>query len=274
MSLRIKSQVKSLLKRFGLYQRLKQSIIYDLYWGIADRRILRERAIEVDFYKGILTNLDKGDIVFDIGANCGNKTDIFLRLGATVIAVDPDEANQETLKQRFLRLRVSKNPVFVVAKAVGATNREEVMWIEEPGSAKNTLSSKWVDTLRNDKSRFGKELGFSVQKVVETITLDQLIDEFGLPFFIKIDVEGYEAAVLAGLHQIVPFLSFEVNLPEFLPEGIKCVDALSCLSRSGKFNYVASCRLGLRCEQWLDGDELVAALKSCKESSIEVVWKS
>lgn len=271
---RVKSFVTSVLVRLGLYQRIKQSIIYDLYWSIADRKLLIERSAEVDFYRQILKGLKGGDIIFDIGANRGHKTDIFLRLGATVIAVDPDRVNQEILNQRFLNLRMLRRPVTVVPKAAGASVRPEVMWIDEPGSAKNTLSPKWVDTLRANDSRFGRKLDFSVQKVVEMTTLDMLIEEFGIPFFIKIDVEGYEALVLAGLHRSVPFLSFEVNLPEFLSEGIKCVDALSRLSKGGTFNYVSSCSLKLLSEHWFGSDECVAVLKSCRESSIEVLWRS
>jgi hypothetical protein len=45
--------------------------------------------------------------------------------------------------------------------------------------------------------------------VVPVTTLDALIDEYGESCFIKIDVEGYEAHVLAGLSRPVQALVFE-----------------------------------------------------------------
>ena len=40
-------------------------------------------------------------------------------------------------------------------------------------------------------------------------TLDALIGRYGLPALLKIDVEGFEAHVLAGLSRRVPVISFE-----------------------------------------------------------------
>src|SRR5258708_30129788 len=104
-------------------------------------------------------------------------------------------------------------PVSIVGKAVSASNGKEILWVDKPGSAKNTLNTKWVETLRTDSSRFGESLEFAGRCEVETVTLDSLIEAHGLPTFIKIDVEGHEPAVLKGLHRRVPGVSFEFNLP-------------------------------------------------------------
>jgi hypothetical protein len=95
-----------------------------------------------------------------------------------------------------------------------------------------------------------------------------------LPFFVKIDVEGYELNVLRGLQQPVPHLSFEVNLPEFRLEGLECVQVLGRLARDGKFNYASDCRRGLVLKQWLAAEEFVAVLNSCTDESMEISWKT
>jgi Methyltransferase FkbM domain len=100
-----------------------------------------------------------------------------------------------------------------------------------------------------------------------------LIVLYGIPKFIKIDVEGYEFKVLQGLRQPVPNLSFEVNLPEFRAEGQQCVQFLGKLEPKGKFNYAVECEQGLALERWLSADEFLPALERCGDQSIEVFWK-
>jgi FkbM family methyltransferase len=270
----VKRVLQGILSKFHLHQRLKASRVYDLYWSIADKRLIEARSREVDFYRNLLDGFRKGDLIFDVGANQGTKTDVFLRLGARVVAVEPDERNKEILREKFLRYRFTHKPVFIVSKAVSDKVAVETMWIDEPGSAKNTLSRKWADTLRSDASRFGHSLDFAQKKEVETTTLEQLIGAYGLPFFVKIDVEGFEPRVLRGLRRPVPYLSFEVNLPEFRPEGLQCIQQLGHLAADGKFNYAADCQQGLVLERWLDSRQFSRVLQQCAEKSIEVFWKS
>jgi FkbM family methyltransferase len=270
----LKAGVQVLLRRLGIYNRLKSSYLYDLYWGLADRRLIENRRKEVDFYKRTLSDFKKGDVIFDIGANIGQKTSIFLRLGAKVVAVEPDPQNQEVLRQSFLGYRLVKRPVVIIGKAISAQTGSQIMWIDEPGSAKNTLSPKWVETLRTDVSRFGKSLDFGQIREVETTTLEDLIRSYGLPFYVKIDVEGHEASVLSGLQTAVRFVSFEVNLPQFKPEALECIKHLERVATGGEFNYVPDCLGGLALESWVPKQKFVDVLNSCEESCVEVFWRA
>jgi FkbM family methyltransferase len=270
----LKNHVTNLLRRVGAYERAKTSWIYDIYWSLADRRIMDDRRRQIDFYRNLLVGFRKGDLIFDVGANFGYKVDIFLRMGAAVVAVEPDDLNQEILKQKFFKYRLKKKPVVVVGKAVSEKSSIQTMWIDKPGSALNTLNNKWAETLRDDESRFGHRLNFRQCKEVETISIEQLIAVHGEPFFIKIDVEGHELSVLRGMQQPVPYLSFEVNLPEFRREGLECIQVLAHLAGDGKFNWTPECRQGLVQERWLTSEEISAVLNSCTDESIEVFWKT
>jgi FkbM family methyltransferase len=271
----LKRYAQTLLKRAGIYQRLKASPVYDLYWSVADRSIIARRNREIHFYRSLLEGFHRGCLVFDVGANHGTKTDIFLKLGARVVAIEPDQTNQEILREKFLTYRLSHQPVVIVGKALSDKESVETMWIDEPGSAKNTLSRKWVETLKHDDERFGQHHDFSHRTTVETTTLDQLISTHGLPFFIKIDVEGHEPSVLRGLHRTVSYLSFEVNLPEFAPDGQECIEMLDRLEQRGTFNYAAGdYESGLAFRDWLPAREFSQVLAQCPERSIEVFWRS
>ncbi|HEY4777799.1 MAG TPA: FkbM family methyltransferase [Candidatus Acidoferrales bacterium] len=269
----LKGGVQKLLTRAGIYERARSSWIYDFYWGLANKNIIDDRQSEVEFYRTLLDGLREGHLIFDVGANRGYKTDIFLRLGAAVVAVEPDEACQEILKQKFLKYRFKKKRLVIVSRAVSDTSSTVAMWIDGPGSAMNTLSQKWAETLRDD-DRFGQRLSFGQRREVETVSIEQLIAAHGSPFFIKIDVEGHELNVLRGMQRPVPFLSFEVNLPDFRSEGLECIQVLERLARDGKFNYTADCRRGLVLKEWITGDEISSVLDSCKDESIEVFWKT
>jgi FkbM family methyltransferase len=273
-SLRLKRSAQLFLEHVGLYQRLKASRVYDFYWSFVDPHWLIDRDKEVDFYRTTLSGFQKGNVIFDIGANDGCKTDVFLRLGAKVVAVEPDETNIKILNGKFLDKRIFRRPVTVAGKAVSDRAGEMTMWIDAPGSALNTLNPKWVDTLRYNSGRFGQRLHFEQKKTVLTTTLGKLIAEYGVPFYIKIDVEGHEQNVLRGLNQSVPYVSFEVNLPEFREEGMECIRILNELNSEGEFNYAADCRRGLAGESWKPSDEFVRAFEQCGEPAVEMFWRT
>ena len=144
------------------------------------------------------------------------------------------------------------------------------MCIEAPGSALNTLSRKWVDTLRSDQSRFGTTPNFAQERCIQTTTLDDLISTYGAPFYAKIDVEGYEPAVLRGLHRPLPYVSFEVNLPQFRQEGVECIERLEQLDPETKFNYTSDSSDGLVLREWMAKPAFVSHFKAVTEPSIEI----
>jgi FkbM family methyltransferase len=272
--LKDRDPLRRALGRLGVYERVKASWIYDFYWSFADRRIVDDRRREIRFYRNLLEGFRVGDLVFDVGANVGYKAGIFLEMGARVVAAEPDELNQAILTQKFLRYRLKKKPLTVVGKAISEESSIQKMWIDAPGSALNTLCNKWAETLREDEARFGRRMSFGQWKDVETTSIERLIAEHGVPYFVKIDVEGHELSVLRGMRQPVPYLSFEVNLPEFRAEGLECVQELGRLAPDGQFNYSTDCRQGLAQERWLTREEISGVLASCPDPSLEIFWRT
>jgi hypothetical protein len=79
--------------------------------------------------------------------------------------------------------------------------------------------------------------------------------------------------VIRGLRLPVPYLSFELNLPEFRPEGLQRVALLRGLAVNGKFNYAVDCERGFTLERWLDSKAFLQVLEGCTENCLEVFWK-
>jgi FkbM family methyltransferase len=268
------NKIKSFLKEAGIYYRLRNSLLCEAYWRMTQSELLKRRKKEIDFYSSVLNGFRPGHVVMDVGANVGDKVDIFLRMGAKVLAVEPDLGSQRILKERYQKLRITSKPLFVIGKAVASKEGVETMWIMEDGWALNTLNPKWVEVLHTDKSRGWSDREFRFRREVETTTLDNLVDTYGVPFFIKIDVEGYEEAAIRGLSRVVPFLSFEANLPQFRSEALECAKILAGIANHGKFNYSSDCEKGLDLNEWVGLAELANAVHRTESRCVEIFWKT
>ena len=144
-----------------------------------------------------------GDLVFDLGAHVGDRVASFRRLGARVVAVEPQPA-----ALRALRLLFRRDPgVTLVAAAAGAAPGEMVLHVNTRNPTVSTLSPAFLAAADGAEGWQGQVWDRRI--TVPVTTLDALIAAHGMPAFVKIDVEGHEAEVLAGLSQAVPALSFE-----------------------------------------------------------------
>lgn len=144
-----------------------------------------------------------GDLVFDIGAHVGDRVSSFRRLGARVIAVEP-----QPLIVRALRLIHGRDPgVLIVPAAAGHETGEIRMHINAHNPTVSTVSDDFMIEADGALGWEGQSWDHAI--VVPMLTLDRMMAAFGPPVFVKIDVEGFEDRVLAGLSQGVSALSFE-----------------------------------------------------------------
>lgn len=147
--------------------------------------------------------LRPGDLAFDIGAHVGDRISSFRRLGARVVALEPQPG-----PARALRLIHGRDPkVTLVEAACGDAEGSATLRINSANPTVSTLSGEFVDAAHGQEG--WREQVWDRELTVPCTTLDALIAEHGLPAFVKIDVEGFEAHVLAGLSQTPPALSFE-----------------------------------------------------------------
>ncbi len=165
------------------------------------------------------TFISKGDLCFDLGANVGEITDVLLRIGARVVAVEPQESCLKILRRKY----DGNQQVAIVGAAVGRMEKEDSLMICEETTEAATLSNIFVGTY-GPASR----LSYLTTEKVKVTTLERLILEHGVPHFCKIDVEGYESEVFIGLNTPIKFISFEFNIL-LLKDTLKCLLLLSAL---------------------------------------------
>jgi FkbM family methyltransferase len=189
-----------------------------IYYG--DRR--RRSALDRHYARFVA----KDDLVFDIGSHVGDRVAAFRRLGARVIAVEPQPALAMTLRLIYGRDRT----VTVVESAVGRESGRVALKLNLDNPTVSTASQAFITAAHDAPGWEGQNWTRTVDVLVTT--LDALVARYGLPSFIKIDVEGYEAEVLAGLSAPVPALSFEFTT---IQRDIAC----ACVARCAAIGYGA-----------------------------------
>ena len=165
------------------------------------------------------------DLVFDVGSHVGDRIAAFRRLGCRVVACEPNPPLVKTLRLIYGRdANVTIEPV-----AVGAAPGEIELAINIDNPTVSTASADFVSAARGAPGWQGQHWTRTLR--VPVTTLDALIEKYGAPAFIKIDVEGFEAEALAGLTQPIAALSFEFTT-------IQRDVAQACLKRCAALGYV------------------------------------
>ena len=165
-----------------------------------------------------------GDLVFDVGSHVGDRIGAFRRIGARVVACEPNPALVKTLRLIYGRdAQVTVEPV-----AVGRKAGQIELKINIDNPTVSTASDDFVKAADGAPGWQGQNWGKSI--TVGMTTLDTLIARHGTPAFMKIDVEGFEAEALGGLTQPVPALSFEFTT-------IQRAVAQACIARCVELGY-------------------------------------
>jgi FkbM family methyltransferase len=220
-----------------------------LYGLTAGREAKRSRLLKREFFAQLL---HPGDLVFDVGANLGSYAEIFASLGTHVIALEPNPDCVSHIRRSYPDIAID-----VVNTAVGSSAGVATIRLARR-SDMSSMSPEWIQAIR--EAQRIEESVWADQLTVSVITLDLLIQKYGVPQFIKIDVEGFEESVLQGLSIQPPILSFEFNT-NFLETTFKCLRSLKgpehCM-----FNFVVGEPVTFELRQWVDVDELFIKLES------------
>jgi FkbM family methyltransferase len=168
---------------------------------------------EFAFYK---TFLLQNKLIFDLGANIGDKTLIFLKFTDKIICYEPEDDLFERLKFRFRKNNKVVLNNLLITDQIGDAVLNSVVGNESYSSI-----------LENYKENFDNLKGsFVVKKIKKSSTLNFEINKYGIPYYIKIDCEGAENLILKNLKYDIEIISFEANLPYFLEQTKEIINYL------------------------------------------------
>ncbi|NBU73438.1 MAG: FkbM family methyltransferase [Bacteroidetes bacterium] len=159
--------------------------------------------------------IQKGDTVFDIGANIGYLSILFCSLvgdKGNVIAFEPSARSfQQLLRNTAFSKRI-KSLNLAISNTIGELPFRETDCLERSSLEAVKSPSKTID--------------------VKTLCLDNICAQYGPPDFIKIDVEGHEYAVFEGAQHLLgsdqrPLIYFEALGLDALKHCVEIIQQLS-----------------------------------------------
>jgi FkbM family methyltransferase len=214
----------------------------------------RDKKSRALFYERLI---GKDVLVFDVGANVGNRVAAFLSHSRQVVAIEPQPSCGVVLERKF-----SANDKFVlVKKALGPSSGEiELRWSTE-NDVLASVSRSFIEYAENSE-RFDGGGGWKNVCKVEVVTLDSLISNFGVPDFIKLDTEGFEAEILMGLSKAPGCLSFEFT-PDFHESALACLSRCNDIGMT-QFNISYGESMRLARAEWLSLSEMERVIDALK----------
>jgi len=138
-----------------------------------------------------MTEADGPKLIFDIGLHHGEDAEFYLRKGFRVVGVDanPDMC---ALASERLATFVEPGDLIVLNRAIDE-RPGKVTFFKNAETSWGTVDRRWAE--RN--ARFG--LPPTGEQTVEAVTLADLVEQFGVPYYVKIDIEGRDLTALKSL---------------------------------------------------------------------------
>lgn len=237
------------LKRDPALASLSRSL--EVYYGDAPREAAMD-ALYSRFVKA-------GDLAFDIGSHVGDRIGAFRRLGARVVALEPQPLCAEVVRTLY----ADDKRVALVESACGPAPGHISVHVNSANPTVTTASRDFVKAADGAGGWEGQVWDRTIE--VPVTTLDDLIAAHGAPAFIKIDVEGFEADVLAGLSQQVPALSFEFTTIQ-RDVAYSCIDRIAALDNYG-FDLALGESQTLHFDRWITAEAMHAHIATLPHSA-------
>lgn len=168
-------------------------------------------------------------LVFDIGAHTGEDTDYYLGKGFRVVAVEANPSLVRKMRKRFSKQLLNQT-LTIVSAAIGRFDTADIPFFVNPD--KDDWSSVFKEVANKQTTNL-------VELRVPTISLGELFENFGVPRYMKVDIELGDTAVIESLLD-------RTERPKFVSAELHDIRILSLLAAAGYQKFQIT-------NQWLNG---------------------
>lgn len=138
-----------------------------------------------------MTEAEPADLIFDVGAHKGEDSDFYFRLGYRVVAIEANPVLADHLKERFSK-EMGDGRFVLINKAIGDTEGTISFFVNKKKSVWGTADPKWAKRNRALHAE-------SEEIKVESVRFSDIIDTYGCPHYLKIDIEGADMCCVNAL---------------------------------------------------------------------------
>jgi len=170
--------------------------------------------------------------IYDLGVHTGMDSLYYLKKGFKVIGIEANPRLVNKIKNK-LNDYIEQGKFILINKAItNKTDKKIDFYINEKKKDWGTVLSNWNRTMNNKFKKIS----------VETITLQKIIETYGLPYYLKIDIEGSDVLILDSLLEInekPKYLSIELlSINNLKNEKIDYLEILNKLKKLGYNKFI------------------------------------
>jgi FkbM family methyltransferase len=128
------------------------------------------------------------DLIYDVGMHNGDDSDYYLRQGFRVVAIEANPILSAAAEVRFAK-EIESRRLTLVNAGVSDKAGIQPFWVNKTKTALSSFDEEMA-------SKFGGE----VEAVsIQCVPFSEILSQYGVPYFLKIDIEGADHECLDAL---------------------------------------------------------------------------
>lgn len=151
------------------------------------------------------------DLIMDVGMHLGEDAEFYLLKGFRVIGIEANPELCEKVRKRLARF-VETGQLVIVDRAIAESPGRVKFFVNERNSVWGTVNPSWAERNRRQHNAPSREI------TVDAVTFGSILSRYGIPYYLKIDIEGSDDLCLRALcsESVRPmFVSIETSILSF-----------------------------------------------------------